>query len=181
MKARLFLLGLTLLHPIVLFAEGTYKLNPGDMVRISVWNEAELQLDAMILPDGTLSFPLVGTVKASSMTPEEVQRIIHGKLSRVIPDPEVNVSVVAVTGNNIFVIGQVNAPGQIPLTRETDVVQALSLAGGFTGFAQTDNIRILRRTKKGQEVIEFDYTKIEDGKALETNILLESGDTIVVP
>ncbi len=162
-------------------AQSAYRLNPGDVIRISVWNEAELQQEVMLLPDGTLSFPLAGIIHASSKTPEEVQAIIRDQLLRVIPDPEVTVSVVSVTGNNIFVIGQVNEPGQIPLTQETDVVQALSLAGGFTGFAKTDNIRILRRTKNGQKIIDFDYTKIEDGKDLETNILLKSGDTIVVP
>lgn len=181
MKILLMFIGLFSFFPGSIFAQEPYMLNPGDIVRISVWNEAELQLETMILPDGTLSFPLVGTVQASSKTPEEVEKTVKNKLSRVIPDPEVNVSVVSVTGNNIFVIGQVNTPGQIPLTRETDVVQALSLAGGFTGFAQSDDIRILRRMKSGQKIIEFDYTKIEEGKALETNILLKSGDTIVVP
>lgn len=172
---------LLLAIPALVQAQGAYTLNPGDQVLISVWNEEELQQEVMVLPDGTVSFPLVGTIQAASKTPAEVQTLVHDRLSRIIPDPEVTVTVIEVAGNSIFVIGQVNEPGEIQLTRETDVVQALSLAGGFTGFAQSDNIRILRRTKKGQQIIDFDYSRIEDGKDLETNILLKSGDTIVVP
>ena len=67
------------------------------------------------------------------------------------------------------------------MIRPTDVMQALSLAGGLTAYAESDNIRIIRRTDKGQKVINFDYTKITEDKALESNILLQSGDTIVVP
>jgi polysaccharide export outer membrane protein len=67
------------------------------------------------------------------------------------------------------------------MTSPTDVVQALSLAGGFTPYAETEKIQILRRTGEKQKVIKFDYNKVAKGKALETNILLRSGDTIVVP
>lgn len=158
-----------------------YTLNPGDTLRISVWNEEALQLEVMVLPDGTISFPLVGILEVVSKTPAQIQGQIKAKLSRVIPDPEINVTVQSVNGNNIFIIGKVNKPGQIPMIRPTDVIQALSLAGGMTPYAKADNIRIIRRTDKGQKVIKFDYTKITEGKALETNILLKSGDTIVVP
>lgn len=162
-------------------ANEPYTLNPGDMLSISVWNEDALQQDVMVLPDGTISFPLVGILKISSKTPAQVQNLIKQKLSRVIPDPEVNVTVTSVNGNNIFVIGKVNNPGQMTMIRPTDVMQALSLAGGLTAYAESDNIRIIRRTDKGQKVINFDYTKITEDKALESNILLQSGDTIVVP
>jgi polysaccharide export outer membrane protein len=118
----------------------------------------------------------------ASKTPAQVQKHIKEKLSRVIPDPEINVSVVSVSGNSIFIIGKVTQPGQVPLFRPTDVMQALSQAGGMTPYAKSDEIRILRRDKKGKlKIINFDYDLITKGKALETNILLKSGDTIVVP
>lgn len=182
MKTTKFLAGVALaLISITSSAEEPYRLNPGDILNISVWNEAALQQEVMVLPDGTISFPLVGILKVASKSPEQVQEEIKQKLSRLIPDPEVNLAVNAVVGNNIFIIGKVAQPGLFPMTRPTDVVQALSLAGGFTPYANTDNIQILRRTGKKQIVIKFDYTKIADGKALGTNILLQSGDTIVVP
>jgi len=162
-------------------AQDSYRLNPGDILNISVWNEDALQQEVMVLPDGSISFPLVGILQAANRTPGQVQQEIKKKLSRLIPDPEINLTVSAVEGNNIFIIGKVNRPGRFPMTRPTDVVQALSLAGGFTPYAKTEDIQILRRTGKKQKVINFDYSKIAEGKALESNILLQSGDTIVVP
>jgi polysaccharide export outer membrane protein len=162
-------------------AQEPYRLNPGDVLQISVWNEESLQQQVLVLPDGTISFPLVGIVKVAGRTPEQVQGELKQKLSRLIPDPEINLTVQAVDGNSIFIIGKVNRPGQFPMTSPTDVVQALSLAGGFTTYAKSDSIQILRRSGNKQQIFRFDYTKIADGKALETNILLKSGDTIVVP
>lgn len=164
------------------FAEERYTLNPGDILSISVWNEEALQQEVMVLPDGTISFPLVGILKVTSKTPAQIQEQIKEELSRVIPDPEINVTVISVSGNSFFVIGKVAKPGQIALSRPTDVMQALSLAGGLTPYAKSDNIRIIRRDKNGkQHIINFNYKLITEGKALETNILLKSGDTIVVP
>ena len=162
-------------------AEQPYLLNPGDILNISVWNEDALQREVMVLPDGTISFPLVGIIKVANSTPAQVQDELKQRLSLLIPDPEINLTVRAVDGNTIFIIGKVNQPGRFLMSRPTDVVQALSLAGGFTPYANSEKIRILRRTGKRQRVILFDYSKITDGEALESNILLRSGDTIVVP
>ena len=182
MKKYNFALGIILtLITITVDAQEAYQLNPGDILRISVWNEDALQQEVLVLPDGTISFPLVGILNVANRTPEQVQDELKEKLSRLIPDPEINLTVSAVEGNNIFIIGKVARPGRFPMTRPTDVVQALSLAGGFTPYAKSKSIQILRRSGKKQKVIRFDYSKIADGQALETNILLRSGDTIVVP
>jgi len=162
-------------------AQETYRLNPGDILSISVWNEDALNQEVMILPDGTISFPLVGIIRAAGRAPEQVREEVKEKLSRLIPDPEINLTVRSVEGNNFFIIGKVIRPGRFPMNRPTDIVQALSLAGGFTPYAEPEKIQILRRTGKKQIIILFDYSKIAEGKALETNILLQSGDTIVVP
>jgi polysaccharide export outer membrane protein len=182
MKTLVFLIGLTCtIIDCTAFAQEPYRLNPGDVLSISVWNEEALNQDVMILPDGTISFPLVGILTVSNQTPEQVRDKLKEQLSRLIPDPEINLTVRTVDGNNIFIIGKVNQPGRFTMNSPTDVVQALSLAGGFTPYAKSDSIQILRRTGEKQEIIRFDYTKIADGEALETNILLKSGDTIVVP
>ncbi len=175
-------IGMVLIVVSVTASGAPYTLNPGDVLSISVWNEEALQKEVMVLPDGTISFPLVGIIKVSSKTPAQVQELIKKKLSRVIPDPEINVAVLSVGGNHIFIIGKVIEPGVVPLLQPTDVMQALSQAGGMTPYAKSDDIRILRRDEKGRlQVINFDYDLITKGKALETNILLKSGDTIVVP
>jgi polysaccharide export outer membrane protein len=176
----LVVLLLLVLSPLV-HAQEPYRLNPGDVLGISVWNEEDLQQEVLVLPDGTISFPLVGIVKVSDKTPEQVQSDLKEKLSRLIPDPEINVTVNSLEGNSIFIIGKVNDPGTFLLTRPTDVVQALSLAGGFTPYAETEKIQILRRNGEQQVVIKFNYEKVAAGKALASNVLLQSGDTIVVP
>lgn len=179
--SKLFSIIALVLLPLTSNAQEPYRLNPGDVLRISVWNEEALQQEVLVLPDGTISFPLVGIIEVANRTPGQVQEEIKQKLSRLIPDPEINLTVRAVEGNNIFIIGKVARPGRFPMSSPTDVVQALSLAGGFTPYADTEKIQILRRSGKKQKTIRFDYTKIADGQALESNILLQSGDTIVVP
>jgi polysaccharide export outer membrane protein len=89
--------------------------------------------------------------------------------------------VVQVTGNSIFVIGQVNNPGRFVMNPVLDVMQALSLAGGTTPFASLKNIRILRRQGGEQTAHRFDYTNVAEGRSLEQNIQLRSGDVVVVP
>jgi polysaccharide export outer membrane protein len=121
-------------------AQETYRLNPGDVLQISVWNEDALQQEVMVLPDGSISFPLVGILNVTNKTPGQVQKEIKQRLSALIPDPEINLMVSAVEGNNIFIIGKVLQPGRYLMTRPTDVVQALTLAGGFTPYAETENI-----------------------------------------
>lgn len=165
----------------VTYAQEAYRLNPGDILQISVWNEEALQQEILVLPDGTISFPLVGFLDAAGRTPVQVVVELKQKLSKLIPDPEVNLAVQSAVGNNIFIIGKVANPGRFQMNRPIDILQALSLAGGFTPYADTENIRILRRADKKQNIFNFDYSKIADGKALGTNILLQSGDTIVVP
>ena len=182
MKTKFSIYSLVLvLLPLLANAQEDYYLNPGDFLKISVWNEDALEREVLVLPDGTISFPLVGIINVGNKTPLQVQDELKEKLSRLIPDPEVNLTVIDVSGNKIFVIGKVNRPGSLPMNSPTDVVQALSLAGGFTAYADVEAIQILRRNENGLQIINFDYSRIADGEALETNILLKSGDTIVIP
>ena len=180
-KSGLVFVLVLLLGPLRALAQEPYLLNPGDILRISVWNEEALQQEVLVLPDGTISFPLVGILEVAGRTPLQVQDELKGLLARLIPDPEITLTVLAVEGNSLYIIGKVNQPGRFPMTRPIDVVQALSLAGGFTPYAQQDSIQILRRSGGKQRIIRFDYTQIADGEALESNIILQSGDTIVVP
>lgn len=158
-----------------------YRINPGDIISVSVWREADLNADVLIRPDGKFSFPLVGDIDAKGRSIEEIRLLITDKLSRYIPDPVVSISALAINGNKIFVIGQVNRPGEIIANPQIDVVQALSIAGGANPFAQVNDISILRRTEAGLVSIPFRYGDIEKGKRLEQNIILQAGDVVVVP
>jgi len=161
--------------------KGGYLINPGDALDISVWKEVELQRELHVLPDGTISFPLAGTLSIAGKTITTVQKELTKKLSDYITDPVVNISVKAVTGNIVYVIGEVKNPGQFVMYQPMDMMQILSLAGGLTTFAKANDILILRREAKGSKAIEFEYGELEDGDDLDKNHLLKSGDVIVVP
>ena len=147
----------------------------------SVWKEPELQKEVLVRPDGAFSFPLSGQIDARNKTVEDLRVEISNRLSRYIPDLIVTVSILEINGNKVYVIGQVNEPGQFVVNPRVDVMQALSMAGGTTAFANLNDIKILRRTPNGQVAIAFRYDDVVRGRNLEQNILLESGDVVVVP
>ena len=159
-----------------------YTAQPGDVLQVNVWKEEGLQQDVLVRPDGGISFPLVGDFKAKGLSLEQIQEVISERLTKYISDPVVSVSAGQLMGHKIFVIGKVNKPDQFHVNRYVDVMQALSLAGGMTPFASVNNILILRRDDKGEEkAIKFRYGDVEDGDDLEQNIILQSGDVVVVP
>jgi len=170
-----------LLVSSALAQEGGYTVKPGDTLNISVWKEPDLQGPVLVTPDGAFSFPLVGQVDARGKTVTELQNILSDKLKKYISDPVVTVSVQDIRGNKVFVIGQVNRPGEFIVNPRVDVMQALSMAGGTTPFASLGNIIILRRTGAQQEALRFDYTDLVKGRNLTQNIELRSGDIVVVP
>ena len=162
--------------------DGAYELNAGDVLVITVWKEPDLSREALVRPDGKITFPLVGDVMAAGNSPEQVQAAIVEKMQLYIPDASVNVAVAAVNGNKVYVLGKVARPGEYVVTRQLDVMQALALAGGLNSFANEDKIRILRRQPDGsQQALRFDYSDVSNGKRLETNIMLTSGDLVIVP
>jgi len=160
-----------------------YKIQPGDKLYISVYNEEDLQKDIVVRPDGGITFPLIGDVQASGKSVSQLRDEITSRLSEYIPDATVSVSLKEVIGNKIFVLGQVKNPGEYVLTGDIDVLQALSMAGGLTAFANSNKIKVLRRDPATHKktVIPFSYKKVMRGEDLEQNITLRSGDTVVVP
>ena len=159
--------------------EEVYQLEPGDVLEVSVWHEEDLTKAVIVRPDGGLSFPLVGNVQARGKSVEQLQSEIAEKLERYIPEPVVTVAVQQLSGNVIYVIGKVNRPGHLPVTRNVDVVQALAMAGGMSTYAAANKIRILRRENGELRSIPFAYG--EKGENLEQNIILKAGDVVVVP
>jgi polysaccharide export outer membrane protein len=175
------LVGLASLLPAAWAQEAGYAVKPGDGLDVSVWKEPDLQRPVLVTPDGSFSFPLVGQVDARGKTVTDLQQVITERLSKYISDPVVTVSVREIRGNKVYVIGQVNRPGEFIVNPRVDVMQALSMAGGTTAFAALDDIRILRRTDAKQESLEFDYNAVARGKDLTQNIELRAGDIVVVP
>lgn len=158
-----------------------YHIQPGDVLQVSVWKEDDLKADVLVRPDGAFSFPLAGDIDTRGKSVEELRAELAKRLKRYIPDPVVTVAVRQIVGNRIFVLGQVNRPGDFQFSRPVDVMQALSMAGGTTSFAALNDIVILRRERGELRTFRFHYADVARGKDLSQNILLDSGDTIVVP
>ena len=158
-----------------------YTINPGDLLEISVWKEPDLQRQVLVRPDGAFSFPLSGDILAEGRTVETVRQELTARLDSYIPGLVVTVTIAEINGNKIYVIGQVRTPGQFIVNPRVDVIQALSIAGGMTPFAETNNIKILRRRNGEQTILPFRYNDIVKGQNLEQNVLLEVGDVVLVP
>ncbi|HEY8518639.1 MAG TPA: polysaccharide biosynthesis/export family protein [Gammaproteobacteria bacterium] len=158
-----------------------YEVQPGDLLHISVWKEEGLDQEVLVRPDGGLSFPLAGDLNAAGKTVEEIRQEITDRLARFIPNLVVTVSVRQINGNKVYVIGQVNNPGEFVVNPQVDVMQALSIAGGLTAFASANDIFVLRRRDGRQVALPFRYSDVVRGRNLEQNILLQSGDVVVVP
>jgi len=158
-----------------------YIIGPGDVLNISVWKEEGMQKEVLVKPDGGITFPLAGDINVTGMSTAELSDFLVGKLKRYIPNPVVTVSVLKSVSNKIYVVGKVNRPGEFIASHYMDVLQALSLAGGLSPYAESDEIKIMRRTGDNQQVFEFDYDEVVSGDRLDMNIILKAGDTVVVP
>lgn len=161
--------------------ESTYKLHPGDTVRVSVWREPDLLQELLIRPDGGITFPLVGDVAVAGLTMEMAQTAVRQRIEKYVPDAQVHITLLSASGNTAYVIGKVNRPGPVVLSGTVTVVQALSVAGGATVFAETDEIRVLRECDGRQQTFTVNYADIERGTNLGQNIALQGGDVVVVP
>lgn len=159
-----------------------YKLRAGDIVNVSVWQEPGLEQLVLVRPDGGISFPLAGDLKAEGLTVDELGKSLKSKLTRYIPDPVVTVTLQEIPGNRVYVVGRVNKPGDFPIiSRDLTVMQAISIAGGLSPFAKEKKIRILRQVDGKEQSFPFDYKQAIRGEGLSQNIRLQPGDVVVVP
>ncbi len=163
-------------------ASPTYVISPGDVLDISVWKEPEISFRGLpVRPDGKISLPLINDVKASGLTAMQLSALITQKLKKYIEDPQVTVVVAAVNSQHYYVLGEVLHAGVFPLLPGITVLQALSAAGGFTQFANSKKIYVLRNVNGQQQKMPFNYKDVVEGKNLQENIELKPGDTIIVP
>ncbi|RKX62510.1 MAG: hypothetical protein DRP37_01345 [Thermodesulfobacteriota bacterium] len=161
--------------------EDEYIIGPTDILEIHVWREPDLSRTIPVRPDGKITLPLLNDVQASGLTSLELKAEIEKGLAKFVESPTVSVVVQEIHSKNIFVLGQVLSPGGYPLQQDLTVLQALSLAGGFAEWADKGDVVILRKENGKQSRIKFDYKNVSKGKHLEENIVLQPGDTIIVP
>lgn len=167
--------------PAAVTFDSTYPIGPGDLLGISIWKDEALTKDVVVLPDGIISFPLVGLIKAAGKTVAQLKSELEEKLSQYVTDPVLNVEVKQVNSMIVYVIGRVNSPGRFNLNTNITALQALATAGGLNPFAKRDKITILRQDDSATRIFPFHYDDISEGKHLEENITLKRGDVIVVP
>ncbi len=161
--------------------ETDYIIGPGDILMISIWKDESLTQEVAVLPDGTISYPLIGLVKAEGKTINELKAEIEMRIKKYVPDPVLWVSVRNMNSTYIYVLGRVNNPGRFLLNSKANVLQGLAIAGGLTPFADNNNIKIFRTVDGSTKLIRFRYNDVIQGKLLDENIILKRGDVIIVP
>ena len=157
-----------------------YVIGADDMLQISVWKEPDLTESLPVRPDGKISMPLLNDVTAAGLTPTQLADSISSKLKKYIADPRVTVVVTAMNSRRIYVMGEVAHTGTMTLQPNMTVLQALASAG-FTQFANTKGIYVLRMENGKQQKIPVPYRSLIKGEAIDQNLVLKPGDTIVVP
>jgi polysaccharide export outer membrane protein len=159
-----------------------YRLHPGDKLIIGVYDDPKLlPQEITVAPDGKIAYPMVGVLSVSGKTVEQIRSELEARLKKYISEPIATVIVTDVKGNVVYVIGQVTKPGAITMNPTINVLQALSIAGGANPYAKLDGIIIIRSSAGVQRVLPFKYGQVSAGKELQQNVLLESGDVVVVP
>jgi polysaccharide export outer membrane protein len=158
-----------------------YRIGSGDKLQINVYKEADLSQALQVRPDGRITMPLIGDLAAAGQTPMQLQKRLADSLREFVANPVVTVMVVEVAERNIYVMGEVNTPGAVPLKASMTVLQALAVAGGFKEFANKGGIKVLRKTPGSDrvETIPFSY---KDALRSDAPVFyLAEGDTVVVP
>jgi polysaccharide biosynthesis/export protein len=158
----------------------TYIIGSEDSLHVAVWKEPELTATLPVRPDGMISLPLLNDVQAAGLTPMQLAASISDKLKKYVSDPRVTVVVTGMNSRRVYVLGEVTHTGPMAMTPNMTVLQALA-AAGFTQFANTKGIYVLRVENGKQQKIPFNYKQVVKGESMAQNIVLKPGDTIVVP
>lgn len=159
----------------------SYVIGAQDVLDVDVWKEKELTRTVEVRPDGKISLPLLNDIEAAGLTPMQLAANITDGLKKFITDPQVTVIVTQINSQRVYILGEVTKPGAYPLLPGMNVLQALSSAGGFTMFANTKKIYILRQQNGRQQKFAFNYKEVISGKDTNQNIVLRAGDQVVVP
>jgi polysaccharide biosynthesis/export protein len=160
----------------------TYLIGDDDQLEINVWKEPELSKTIPVRSDGKISLPLAGELQAAGKTPVQLEDDITARLRNFITEPAVTVMVTKINSLKFNVMGEVVKPGSYVLTASTTVVDAIATAGGFRDFAKKKSIYVLHTNQDGTETrLSFNYSQFVKGRNPHQNVVLQPGDTVVVP
>ncbi len=158
-----------------------YYVGAGDVLLVSVWKDETLTRQLTVLPDGTISFPLIGQLNVNGLSLNQMSDLVKARLSRYVPDATLSIQVIQANSQVVYVIGKVTRPGRFELAGDMNILQALAVAGGPNPFAKSNQVKLFRYTRQDTLVFPFNYDEVVDGEHLEQNVKLERGDIIVVP
>lgn len=158
-----------------------YIIAPNDVLNIFVYNQPNLSGKVTVLPDGRISFPLVQDVRAAGLNPGQLKAKIEESLKEFIDFPNVTVTVDSIQSYKVYVTGKVGKSGEIHSEKPITVLQAISIAGGFSEFANQAEMVIIRGGGEDSTLFRFNYPEVIKGKNFSQNMLLRSGDVVVVP
>jgi len=162
--------------------KGVYKINPGDILNIVTWKEEDFTIEQILVRvDGKISFPLLNDVQAAGLTPLMLKDIIENGLKNYVANPVVTVTIVDPQSQKFYILGEVKNTGEYPIVKNLTVMQAFAIAGGFTEWAEKDEIVLVRYVGGNRKVYKIDYKAMAKGKKLEQDVSLKADDTIIVP
>lgn len=158
-----------------------YVIGPEDVLGVLFWRDTEMSGDVTVRPDGKVTLPLIGEIMAAGLKPDALRDQVHKAAEKYLSDPNVTIVVRQINSRKVFITGEVTTPGAYPLVAPRTVMQIIALAGGLTEYADAKSITVMRTQNGASKSFKFNYKDVSRGKGLEQNILLQPGDTIVVP
>jgi polysaccharide export outer membrane protein len=162
-------------------APATFVIGAGDVLSVTFWRDEKLSGNVIVRPDGMISLPLLNDVPAAGYTPEALAGVLAKAASQYISEPDVTVIVREIHSRRVFLVGEVATPGIVTLTGDMNVLQLLAVGGGLLEYADKDHIVIIRNENGQEKRLKFNYNDVIKGKNTKQNVLLQSGDTVVVP
>ncbi len=159
----------------------TYLIGLGDILEVQVWNEPDLSRTMSVRLDGAISLSLVGDVQAVGRSIPDLSRLLEKKFAELVEEPTVTVILIESRSRRYYLIGQVAQPGEFSLDYPISLLQAIARAGGFSEWAKKEEVEVFRRHDGKEQMLKFDYDAFVKGRNLKQNILVEPGDTIVIP
>ena len=158
-----------------------YVIGAEDVLGVVFWREADISGDVVVRPDGMITLPLLGEMKAAGIKPDVLREQVRVASGKYLTDPNVTIVVRQINSRKVFITGNVTMPDSYPLAGPRTVMQLIALAGGLTEYADSQNISIIRQEGGQTRSLKFNYKDVSKGKKLEQNVVLQPGDTVIVP
>lgn len=158
-----------------------FQIGPGDRISIKVWRHEDLSMEVTVAPDGTISYPLLGTVPVDGKTYTQIRDDLTASISEYYTDPQVAVNILELQNQKVFIFGEVAQPSVLQLSSQMSILEALTVAGGINQYSRTSNILLVRGGVEDPQLYTVDVDSIFSKGDMNQLVSLQRGDIIVVP